>query len=156
MSPLSKSRQLTGQVLHALPRELLDPYQALTHLTSFMRKENAPLIDFLTTKLNYLTMLLEEAKSKTLDSYSPSSTAFVTFKDAETARTALAYLESHPKRTLACHTIPAPDWTDLLWPRVSKSAYRSNYVRSWVVFLGVWAFTVVWVSLRCVLCTCPG
>lgn len=153
-SQKGQSDDTVWDVLHALPRELLDPYQALTHLTSFMRKENAPLIDFLTTKLNYLTILLEEAKSKSIDCYAPSSTAFVTFKDAETARAALAYLESHPKRTLACHTTPAPDWTDLLWPRVSKSAYRSNYVRSWVVFLGVWAFTIVWifpVSFFCAL-----
>jgi hypothetical protein len=134
------------QVLHALPRELLDPYQSLTHLTSLFRDQNAPLIDYLSTKLSYLTLLLDEARSKPLSSYAASSTAFVTFKDARTARLALKILDSHPKRSLACHTMPAPDWTNLLWPRLGKSVYRSEFVRGWVVYLGVWAFTLVWVS----------
>lgn len=133
-------------MLHALPRELLDPYQSLTHLTSFLRKQNAPLIDLLTTKLSYLTALLDEARGLPLSSYPGASTAFVTFKDAHTARLALKILASHPKRSFACHTAPAPDWTDLLWPRLAKSTYRSSVVRGWAVFVGVWAFTLVWVS----------
>jgi len=141
------SIQVDDQVLHALPRELLDPYQALTHLTSLFRDQNAPLIDYLTTKLSYLTLLLDEARSKPLSSYSASSTAFVTFRDARTARLALKILDSHPKRSLACHTMPAPDWTNLLWPRLGKSVYRSEFVRGWVVHLGVWAFTLAWVCV---------
>ncbi len=137
---------MISQVLHALPRELLDPYQSLTHLTSIFRDQNAPLVDYLTTKLSYLTVLLDDARSRPLSSYSTSSTAFVTFKDAKTARLALNILDSHPRRSLACHTTPAPDWTDLLWPRLGKSVYRSEFVRGWVVFFGVWIFTLIWVS----------
>lgn len=103
------------------------------------------MIDYLTTKLSYLTLRLDEARAKPLSSYSASSTAFVTFKDARTARLALKILDSHPKRSLACHTVPAPDWTELLWPRLAKSVYRSEFVRGWVVYIGVWAFTLVWV-----------
>ncbi|KAK4684446.1 calcium permeable stress-gated cation channel, partial [Tremellales sp. Uapishka_1] len=141
-------------VLHSLPRELIDPYQSLTHVSSLFRKSNAPLIDYLTTKLCYLTSLLNEARSKPLASYPAASTAFVTFKDAKTARLALKILDSHPRRSLACHTAPAPEWTDLLWPRLGKSVYRSEFVRGWVVSLGVWAFTLVWifpVSLFCAI-----
>ena len=133
------------QVLHALPRELLDPYQALTGVKSRLRKQKAPLLDYLSTKLVYLTMCLDEAREKPLSSYTPSSTAFVTFRDAKSARLALKVLDSHPRRSLACHTAPAPEWTDLLWPRLGKSVYKSEFVRGWVVYLGVWAFTLVWV-----------
>lgn len=111
-----------------------------------LRKRNAPLIDYLTTKLVYLTMLLDEAREKDLSDYQAASTAFVIFKDARTARLALRILDSHPKRSLACHTEPAPDWTDLLWPRLGRSVYRSELVRSWVTFVAVWAFTLAWVS----------
>lgn len=133
------------QVLLSLPRELIDPYQSLTHLTSLFRDQNAPLIDYLTTKLALLTSLLNEARSKPLNSFRSASTAFVTFKDAKTSRLALQVLESHPRRALACHTTPAPMHVDLLWPRLSRSVYRSEFVRSWVVTLGVWAFTLIWV-----------
>jgi hypothetical protein len=135
--------------MHNLPRQLLDPYQALTHLsfTSRFRKTNAPLIDYLTTKLAYLTILLDDARAKPMSSYPASSAAFVTFRDARTARLALKVLENHPKRRLACHTQPAPDWAELLWPRLGLSVYRSEFVRGWVVFIGVWAFTLAWVSL---------
>ncbi|EIW72492.1 hypothetical protein TREMEDRAFT_66911 [Tremella mesenterica DSM 1558] len=148
-----ESKQTVWEVLHSLPRELLDPYQALTHLSSLFRKENAPLIDYLTTKLNYLTLLVDEARSKSLDAYPPSSTAFVTFKDASTARVALSILPGHPKRSLACHTCSAPDWTDLLWSRLAKSTYRASFVRGWIVFLGVWLFTLIWIFPVSVFCT---
>ena len=126
---------------------MLDPYQALTHLkvASIWRDKNAPLIDYLTTKLVYLTMLLDDARDKELDEYQAASTAFVSFKDARTARLALRILDNHPKRSLACHTLPAPDWTDLLWPRLGRSVYKSELIRSWVTFIGVWAFTLAWV-----------
>jgi len=124
---------------------LLDPYQSLIHRTSIFRGNNAPLIDYLTTKARYLTALLDEARAKPLNTYCPSSAAFITFKDARTARLALKILDSHPKRSLACHTVAAPAWTDLLWPRLEKNVYRSSFVRGWVVFLAVWAFTLVWI-----------
>ncbi|ORX36074.1 hypothetical protein BD324DRAFT_642750 [Kockovaella imperatae] len=153
---LGESSETVWDILHALPRALLDPYQALTHLkvTSFFRDQNAPLIDYLTTKLNYLSHRLDAARDKPLSSYNPSSTAFVTFRDARTARLAHKLLESHPTRTLACRTSPAPDWTNLLWPRLSMSIYRSEFVRKWVVQVGVWVFTLLWifpVSLLCAL-----
>ena len=93
-------------------------------------------------------MLLDEACAEPLSSYAAASTAFVTFKDAKTARLALNVLDSHPKRSLACHTVPAPDWTDLLWPQLGKTVYRAEFVRKWVIYLGVWAFTLAWVSLH--------
>jgi len=114
-------------------------------VASIWRDKNAPLIDYLTTKLVYLTMLLDDARDKELDEYQAASTAFVSFKDARTARLALRILDNHPKRSLACHTLPAPDWTDLLWPRLGRSVYRSELIRSWVTFIGVWAFTLAWV-----------
>lgn len=137
------------QVLHSLPRPLLDPYQDLTHLrlTSRFRKSNAPLIDYLTTKLAYLTILLDDARSKPMSSFPASSAAFVTFRDARTARLALKVLDNHPKRRLACKAQPAPNWVELLWPRLGLSVYRSEFVRGWVVFVGVWAFTLAWVSI---------
>jgi lipopolysaccharide export LptBFGC system permease protein LptF len=92
-------------------------------------------------------MLLDDARDKDLEEYQAASTAFVSFKDARTARLALRILDNHPKRTLACHTLPAPDWTDLLWPRLGRSVYRSELVRSWVTFFAVWAFTLAWVCL---------
>lgn len=116
-----------------------------------MHDQNPPLIDYLTTKLSYLTHLLTESLSKPLESYATASTAFVTFRDAKTARLVLKILDSHPKRSLACKTVPAPDWTDLLWPRLGKSVYRSEFVRGWAVYLGVWAFTLAWVSRHCLL-----
>ena len=136
--------ELIQQVFHRLPKPLLDPYQALMHLpiTAAFRKTNAPTIDYLTTKLAYLTMLLDEARSKPLEDFSSSSAAFVVFKDARTARYALRVLDNHPTRTLACHTQAAPNWVEVLWPRLGTSVYRSGIVKGWVVFLGVWAFTL--------------
>ncbi|WRT64264.1 uncharacterized protein IL334_001195 [Kwoniella shivajii] len=93
-------------------------------------------------------MLLDESRSRPLSSYPPSSAAFITFKDARTARLASKILDSHPKRSLACHTAPAPDWTDILWPRLGKNTYRSEFIRGWAVYLGVWAFTLVWAFLN--------
>lgn len=93
-------------------------------------------------------MLLDDARDKDLSEYQAASTAFVIFKDARTSRLALKILDSHPKRSLACHTVPAPDWTDLLWPRLGRSVYRSELVRSWVTFIAVWAFTLAWVSAQ--------
>jgi len=90
-------------------------------------------------------MLLDDARDKELEEYQAASTAFVSFKDARTARLVLRILDNHPKRSLACHTLPAPDWTDLLWPRLGRSVYRSELIRSWVTFFGVWAFTLAWV-----------
>lgn len=113
---------------------------------SILHHQNPPLIDYLTTKLSYLTHLLTESLSKPLESYATASTAFITFRDAKTAGLVLKIMDSHPKRRLACKTVPAPDWTDLLWARLGKSVYRSEFVRGWAVYLGVWAFTLAWVS----------
>lgn len=149
-----EGEQTVWDALHSLPRELLDPWQKLMHLkiTSPLRKENAPQIDFLTTKLLFLTGLLDDARSKAMADYGSSSAAFVTFRDARTARLAAKILPVHPRRSLACNTAPAPDWTDILWPRLEKSVYKSSFVRGWVVFLAVWAFTLAWIFPVSVLC----
>ena len=42
----------------------------------------------------------------------------------------------------------APDFRDLDWVRLMRNTYRTEFVRGWVVALGVWAFTVVWIVSR--------
>ncbi|WVQ77073.1 hypothetical protein IAR50_006756 [Cryptococcus sp. DSM 104548] len=78
-------------VLHSVPRECLDSYQELTHppITAPFYKINAPKIDYLTLKLNYITDLIDAARSIPIEDYPAASTAFVTFNDAKTARLAL-------------------------------------------------------------------
>lgn len=133
------------QALHQLRSEgLLDPYQALTHGKYTVRKANAPLIDFLTAKYRHLTKLLDEQLEKPIDDFKAASTAFVTLKDSHSLKRVLRELSSHPMHALACKTKPAPDYVDLLWPKLSKSVYRDEAVRSWAMFFIVWIFTITW------------
>ncbi|CED82431.1 Uncharacterized conserved protein [Phaffia rhodozyma] len=136
------------EVLHSLPRSLLDPYQPLYYssLTAYaLRKHNPPLINYLTPKLGLLSSLIEEHRSQPIDTFSAASTAFVTFRSPELARGVLKKMKSHPKRALACNLSPAPDYRDLEWLRLMTARYRTEYVKGWVVAIGVWAFIIFWI-----------
>ena len=82
-----------------------------------------PAIDYLTAKLNVLTSLITEQRSRAINDYEPVSTAFVTFKDPADARRACKYLAVHPSNPLACLVTMAPQYEDLDWVRVMKSSF---------------------------------
>lgn len=124
--------------LHSLPREDLDAYQPLIHLSALFRGQTVPAIDFLTTKLAFLSALIDESRSTGVECEPPASTAFVTFKDPRDARRATKELAAHPKNMLACVVTPAPDVRDIDWGRAMKSAYTGEFLKDWVVNVGVW------------------
>ncbi|KAF9267346.1 hypothetical protein L218DRAFT_1060664 [Marasmius fiardii PR-910] len=130
--------------LLSLPRNTLDAYQPLVNLSHLFRGKTVPSIDYYTAKLNLLTSLITENRSKPANKYDPVSTAFVTFTHAEDARRACNYLAVHPHNPLTCIVTMAPQYSDLDWIRVMKSSYNVEFVKDWVVSLGVWAFTLFW------------
>ncbi|QRV77375.1 tranport-associated late exocytosis protein [Ceratobasidium sp. AG-Ba] len=142
-----QSGETLWDALHSLPREDLDRYQPLIHLSTLFKGRTVPAIDFLTTKLALLSALIDESRSGSGDAMggAPASTAFVTFKDPRDARRALKELAAHPKNALACVTTPAPDVRDIDWGRAMKSTYTGEFLKDWVVNLGVWGFTVLWI-----------
>ncbi|CAE6478030.1 unnamed protein product [Rhizoctonia solani] len=131
--------------LHSLPRSDLDAYQPLINLSALFRGRTVPAIDFFTTKLALLSALIDESRSGPREDETPASTAFVTFKDPRDARRAVKELAAHPKILLACVVTPAPDVRDIDWGRAMKSTYTGEYVKDWVVNMGVWGFTVLWI-----------
>lgn len=124
--------------LHSLPREDLDAYQPLIHLSTLFRGRTVPAIDFLTTKLAFLSALIDESRSTGGGCEPPASTAFVTFRDPRDARRATKELAAHPKNMMACVVTPAPDIRDIDWGRAMKSAYTGEFLKDWVVNVGVW------------------
>ncbi|KAG8737834.1 hypothetical protein FRC10_007761 [Ceratobasidium sp. 414] len=135
------------EALHSLPRDDLDRYQPLIHLSTLFKGRTVPAIDFLTTKLALLSALIEESRSGCGDNLegAPASTAFVTFRDPRDAMRAVKELAVHPKNALACVTTPAPDVRDVDWGRAMKSTYTGEFLKDWVVNVGVWGFTLLWV-----------
>ncbi|EUC63218.1 tranport-associated late exocytosis protein [Rhizoctonia solani AG-3 Rhs1AP] len=131
--------------LHALHRSDLDAYQPLINLSALFRGRTVPAIDFFTTKLALLSALIEESRGGCREDATPASTAFVTFKDPRDARRAVKELAAHPKNLLACVVTPAPDVRDIDWGRAMKSTYTGEFVKDWVVNVGVWGFTVLWI-----------
>ncbi|CAE6363414.1 unnamed protein product [Rhizoctonia solani] len=131
--------------LHSLPRSDLDAYQPLINLSALFRGRTVPAIDFFTTKLALLSALIEESRGGCREDATPASTAFVTFKDPRDARRAVKELAAHPKNLLACVVTPAPDVRDIDWGRAMKSTYTGEFVKDWVVNMGVWGFTVLWI-----------
>ncbi|KAG8689846.1 hypothetical protein FRC09_012237, partial [Ceratobasidium sp. 395] len=125
--------------LHSLPRSDLDRYQPLINLSTLFKGKTVPAIDFLTTKLALLSALIEESRSGCGENVggAPASTAFVTFRDPRDARRALKELAAHPKNALACVTTPAPDLRDVDWGRAMKSTYTGEFLKDWVVNVGV-------------------
>ncbi|KAL4246638.1 CSC1 family protein [Abortiporus biennis] len=134
------------EALLSLPRSTLDTYQPLIHLNSLFRGKTVPSIDYYTAKLNLLTALITEKRAKAISEYTPMATAFVTFQDPADARRACRYLAVHPNNPLnACLVSMAPSYEDLDWTRLMKSTFRVEFVKDWVVNLGVWGFTIFWV-----------
>ncbi|KDR82888.1 hypothetical protein GALMADRAFT_134426 [Galerina marginata CBS 339.88] len=148
--PASSPRNRTGEertvweALLSLPRTSLDAYQPLVNLSHLFRGKVVPSIDYYTAKLNLLTSLITENRAKAVTDYDPVSTAFVTFADPADARRACKYLAVHPNNPLECLITMAPAYQDIDWIRVMKSSYKGEFVKDWVVNIGVWAFTLFW------------
>lgn len=85
-----------------------------------------PSIDYFTAKLQLLTRLITEARSRPIDDFDPVSTAFVTFANSADARRAYKYLTVHPENPLACLVTMAPVYEDLDWIRVMKSTFKAE------------------------------
>lgn len=126
------------EALYSLPRSVLDAYQPLINLSHLFRGKTVPSIDYYTTKLNVLNSLITEARAKSTTDFEPVSTAFVTFKEPKDARKACKYLAVHPNNPLACLVEMAPMYQDLDWERVMKGSLTAEFVKDWVVNLGVW------------------
>ncbi|TFK40830.1 hypothetical protein BDQ12DRAFT_721445 [Crucibulum laeve] len=140
----SHPKKTVWEALLSLPRTSLDAYQPLINLSHVFRGKTVPAIDYYTAKLNLLTSLITENRAKAFSDYDPVSTAFVTFQDPADARRACKYLAVHPNNPLACLVTMAPMYQDLDWIRVMKSTFNAEFVRDWVVNVGVWAFTLFW------------
>ncbi|KIM43405.1 hypothetical protein M413DRAFT_69962 [Hebeloma cylindrosporum] len=140
----SDSESTVWDALLSLPRTSLDAYQPLVNLSHLFRGKIVPSIDYYTAKLNLLTSLITENRARAVTDYDPVSTAFVTFADPADARRACKYLAVHPNNPLACLVTMAPAYQDIDWIRVMKSSYRGEFVKDWVVNIGVWAFTLFW------------
>ncbi|GJE98516.1 hypothetical protein PsYK624_147480 [Phanerochaete sordida] len=150
-APPQKARARAEQrtvwdALLSLPRSTLDTYQPLIHLSALFRGRTVPAIDYYTAKLNVLTGLITEERSLPPTEFAAMSTAFVTFADPADARRACKYLAVHPNNPVnACLVSMAPSYEDLDWTRLMKSTYRVEFVKDWVVNIGVWGFTIFWV-----------
>ena len=158
---LGKHRTIWDALL-SLPRSSLDAYQPLINLNHLFRGKMVPAIDYYTAKLNILSSLITESRSRAIGDYEPVSTAFVTFSDPTDARRACKYLAVHPNNPLACIVTMAPMYQDLDWIRVMKSSFNTEvwihptalleskyifillqFVKDWVVNLGVWFVDVL-------------
>ncbi|KAI0366924.1 DUF221-domain-containing protein [Pilatotrama ljubarskyi] len=144
-----KSKSTDGKTvwdaLLSLPRSTLDAYQPLIHLSSIFRGKTVPAIDYYTAKLQIVTNMIVEKRSMALSDFEPMPTAFVTFVDPADARRACKYLAVHPENPLQCLVTMAPSYEDLDWTRLMKPTFRAEFVKDWVVELGVWTFTLLWV-----------
>ncbi|KAJ7675759.1 hypothetical protein DFH06DRAFT_977107 [Mycena polygramma] len=146
--PTSPVKATQGRTIYeallSLPRSSLDAYQPLINLSHLFRGKIVPSIDYYTAKFNLLTSFITENRAKAVTDYDPVSTAFVTFADPADARRACKYLAVHPNNPLTCLVTMAPAYQDLDWIRVMKSSYNGEFVKDWVVNMGVWTFTVFW------------
>ncbi|KAF8139509.1 hypothetical protein K438DRAFT_1911418 [Mycena galopus ATCC 62051] len=143
-SPAKAHGRTIYEALLSLPRSSLDAYQPLINLSHLFRGKIVPSIDYYTAKFNLLTSFITENRAKAVTDFDPVSTAFVTFADPADARRACRYLAVHPDNPLQCLVTMAPAYQDLDWIRVMKSSYNGEFVKDWVVNMGVWAFTVFW------------
>ncbi|KAI0052720.1 hypothetical protein FA95DRAFT_1258418 [Auriscalpium vulgare] len=138
------NRRTIWEALNALPRRILQPYQPLFHLSTLFRGKTVPAIDYYTAKLTLLSTLITENRSHPPAEYAPVSTAFVTFATPKDARRACKYLAVHPNNPLTCVVSMAPSYEDLDWTRIMKSTYKAEFIKDWVVNVGVWVFTLAW------------
>ena len=140
----SKGNSMAETVWEALadvPRELLDPFQPVTRLSSLFRGQKVPTIDYLLTKLNLLTALVTEMRSRPPTSYEATSTAFVTFRDPRQARMVWRELKSQ----IVVKVRLAPEVKDLDWERLMRTSFTGDIVRGFSVNAFFWAFTILWV-----------
>ncbi|CBQ73188.1 conserved hypothetical protein [Sporisorium reilianum SRZ2] len=131
------------EALNELPRELLDPFQPATRLSALFRGQTVPTIDYLLTKLNLLTALVTEMRSRPPTSYEPTSTAFVTFRDPRQARMVWREL----KDQIVVKVRLAPEVKDLDWDRLMKTSFTVDVVRGFGVSVVTWGFTIFWVII---------
>ncbi|SOV02441.1 uncharacterized protein UDID_04439 [Ustilago sp. UG-2017a] len=131
------------EALNQLPRQLLDPFQPATRLSALFRGQTVPTIDYLLTKLNLLTALVTEMRSRPPTSYEPTSTAFVTFRDPRQARMVWREL----KDQIVVKVRLAPEVKDLDWDRLMKTSFTGDVVRGFGVNVVTWAFTIFWVII---------
>ncbi|KAJ1026694.1 hypothetical protein NDA16_002292 [Ustilago loliicola] len=131
------------EALNQLPRELLDPFQPATRLSALFRGQTVPTIDYLLTKLNLLTALVTEMRSRPPTSYEPTSTAFVTFRDPRQARMVWREL----KDQIVVKVRLAPEVKDLDWDRLMKTSFTGDVVRGFGVSVVTWGFTIFWVII---------
>ncbi|EST05403.1 protein of unknown function DUF221 [Kalmanozyma brasiliensis GHG001] len=131
------------EALEELPGELLDPFQPATRLSALFRGQTVPTIDYLLTKLNLLTALVTEMRSRPPTSYEPTSTAFVTFRDPRQARMVWREL----KDQIVVKVRLAPEVKDLDWDRLMKTSFTVDVVRGFGVSVVTWGFTIFWVII---------
>ncbi|KAF6757411.1 hypothetical protein DFP72DRAFT_845840 [Ephemerocybe angulata] len=141
VSPLSLK---LGRLKHVSPAEpfgmpssvsrgvLLMRIQPLVNLSHLFRGRTVPAIDYYTAKYNLLTSLITENRAKAASDFDAVSTA------------ACKYLAVHPKNPLTCLVTMAPEYQDLDWIRVMKSSFNGEFVKDWIVNVGVWGFTIFW------------
>lgn len=139
-----RARTTVWDALFSLPRGTLDAYQPLVNLSHLFRGRTVPAIDYYTAKFNLLTSLVTENRSMAASDFDAVSTAFVTFAEPADARRACKYLAVHPKNPLTCLVTMAPEYQDLDWDRVMKSSFNGEFVKDWIVNVGVWGFTLFW------------
>jgi hypothetical protein len=138
LGPGRRQDTTVWDALHGLPPENLHAYQPLIRLSSLFRGQTVPAIDFYTTQLRLLTARINEARSAPRESFQPSSTAFVTFRDTKDAKRACDDLPAHPRNPLVCEVQHAPDVGDLDWVRLMKTQFTGEFFKNWVVNIGVW------------------
>ncbi|UZJ54928.1 hypothetical protein CBS101457_004248 [Exobasidium rhododendri] len=145
----SAMKETVWEALAEVPRDLLDPFQPVTRLSSLFRGQKVPTIDYLLTKLNLLTALVTEMRARPPTSYEATSTAFVTFRDPRQARMVWRELKSQ----IVVKVRLAPEVKDLDWERLMRTSFTGDIVRGFSVNAFFWAFTVLWVIPVGLLCT---
>ncbi|KAK2465349.1 hypothetical protein APHAL10511_002703 [Amanita phalloides] len=146
------SSQSNSQVPHrtiwdallSLPRNTLDAYQPLISLNYAFAGQFVPKIDYYTIRLGRVSERIAEKRSKPTSDYEPVSTAFVTFAEPADARRACKYLAVHPENPLACLVTMAPAYEDLDWMCVMKPSFNTEFLKNWVIDIGVCTFTLFW------------
>lgn len=134
----SLDEETVWEALAEVPRELLDPHQPVTSLSTLFRGQKVPTIDYLLTKLNLLTALVAEMRARPPTEYEATSTAFVTLRDPRQAR--MVWRELHSQIVIKVRM--APEVKDLDWDRLMRTSFTGDLVRGFGVNAFFWAFTV--------------
>lgn len=165
--PSFETAENVWDVLLALPRELLQPYQPQTrtrHASALLLPFNAlidavlalvrphsrrwierlPTIDLVFTRLTMHTDKIVKFRERDLRTIAPASSAFVTFRRWEDARRAVRGLPHHPWRPLTCICRQAPQYEDVDWRRLVKGKFTAQFLRDWIVAALIWLFQIFW------------